>query len=150
MTYIPYIRGDWFSQLDVKDDFLADPSIDNYYRLFKELKEKGFAEYPLTTDNNKLRLEGVFNHAFGITSTIMKDGDNYIFYHVSDGERAKLEWLHKLYEEGLFDPEFITNTWDVMEQKFYEGKSAVISGRAGDVGQIHDTKMIQTNGEGSA
>mgnify|MGYP000846985920 CR=1 FL=1 len=150
MTYVPYIRGDWFSQLDVKDDFLADPSIDNYYRLFKELKEKGFAEYPLTTDNNKLRLEGVFNHAFGITSTIMKDGDNYIFYHVSDGERAKLEWLHKLYEEGLFDPEFITNTWDVMEQKFYEGKSAVISGRAGDVGQIHDTKMIQTNGEGSA
>lgn len=150
MTYVPYIRGDWFNQLSIKDEFLANPTVENYYKMFKEIKDKGLAEYPLTTDNNKLRLDGVFNHAFGITSTIMKEGDKYIFYHVSQGEKAKLEWLNKLYTEGLFDPEFITNTWDVMEQKFYEGKSALISGRAGDVGQIHDTKMIQTNGEGAA
>ena len=147
MTYVPVMRSDWFNQLQIKDEFLANPTPDNYYKLFKEIKDKGLAQYPLTTDNNKLRLDSVFNHAFGVTSTIMKEGDKYIFYHVSQGEKAKLEYLAKLYADGLFDNEFITNTWDVMEQKYYEGKSALISGRAGDVVQIHDTKMTQTNGQ---
>lgn len=150
MTYVGTMRSDWLDKLDIKDEFLANPTIDNYYALFKELKDKGICEYPLTTDNNKLRLDGVFNMAFGVTSTVMEENGKYIFYHVSQGEKAKLEFLAKLYAEGLFDSEFITNTWDVMEQKFYEGKSAVISARAGDVMQIHDNKMTQTHGESAA
>lgn len=151
LTYCGLIRSDWFNQLDSADALMADPTPENYYNMFKELKDKGICEYPLTTDNNKLRLDGVFNQAFGITSTIMQaDDGSYHFMHVSEGTRDKLEYLHKLYKEGLFDPEFITNTWDVMEQRYYDGIAAVISARVGDVAQIHEDKMVQVNGESAS
>ena len=41
----------------------------------------------------------------------------------------------------------MTNTWDVMEQKFYDGKVGVLSGTAGAVIQIYNNKMTSVNGD---
>ena len=145
-TYVPNIRTDLLNKLDSKDTFLADPTPENFTALLSELKEKKLAEYPLTTDNNKLRLDGFLNQAFGITTSIMKYEDKWIFAEISEGTKAKLKYLNSLYTEGLLDPEFITNTWDVMEQRYYEGISAVISARAGATIKIHDDKMVAVHG----
>jgi len=146
-TYSANIRTDILNQLDTKDTFLADPTPDNFYLLLKEIKEKGLAEYPLTTDNNKLRLDGFMNQAFGIKTSLMKVDGKWIFAEVAQGTKDKLAYLNKLYTEGLLDPEFITNVWDVMEQRYYEGISAVISARVGATTKIHDDKMIAVHGD---
>lgn len=148
-TYTANVRTDILNQLDCKDTFLADPTVENFHALLKEIKDKGLAEYPLTTDNNKLRLDGFMNQAFGITGTVMNVDGKYVFAEVTEGSKAKLKFLHQLYEEGLFDHEFLTNTWDVMEQRYYEGIAQIISGRVGATTKIYDDKMVATHGEGA-
>lgn len=145
-TYSAMLRTDWIDQLDIKDTFMADPTPDNFYLLLKELKDKGICEYPLTTDNNKLRLDGFLNQAFGIETSIMNVDGKWVFAEVTDGTKEKLRFLNKLYAEGLFDPNFVTHAWDTMEQVFYEGKSAVIGGRIGGTTKVYDDKMVATNG----
>ena len=54
----------------------------------------------------------------------------------------------KLYKDGLLDPEYLTDTWDTMEQKFYEGKTGIIAGTLSST-QIYDNKMRSVNGEES-
>lgn len=146
-TYTANMRTDILDQLAIKDTFMADPSIDNFYALLKEIKDKGLATYPLTTDSNKLRLDGFMNQAFGITGSIMKVDDKYVFAEVTEGSKEKLKFLHKLYQEQLLDPEFITNSWDVMEQRYYEGISSIISARVGATIKIHDDKMVAAHGD---
>jgi putative aldouronate transport system substrate-binding protein len=68
----------------------------------------------------------------------------------SQAEKSKLEFYAKLYKDGLLDPEYLTDAWDAMEQKFYDGAIAFIAGTAGDVIQVYDNKMMSLNGEASA
>ena len=42
----------------------------------------------------------------------------------------------------------LTDTWDTMEQKFYEGKTGIIAGTLSST-QIYDNKMRSVNGEES-
>ena len=64
---------------------------------------------------------------------------------------TKLSLIHiyaKLYKDGILDPEYLTDTWDTMEQKFYEGKTGIIAGTLSST-QIYDNKMRSVNGEES-
>lgn len=146
-TYTPVIRDDWAQQLDSYKALVADPTPDNYYAFFKEMKDKGLAEYGITADGSTARLDSIFNHAFGITASVVKEDGKWVFSKASQAEKAKLEFYAKLYADGLLDPEFLTNTWDVMEQKFYDGKVGVLSGTAGAVIQIYNNKMTSVNGD---
>ena len=146
----PVIRTDWAEQMDSFDALMADPTVDNYYAFFKELKDKGLVKYALSGDGDTARFNSIFNHAFGVTGTVVQEDGQWIFSKASQAEKAKLEFFAKLYAEGLLDPDYLTNTWDVLEQKFYEGDLAVIAGTAGAVIQIYDTKMVSVNGEEAA
>ncbi len=143
---IPLIRKDHFEQLDSAKKVLEDPTVENYYAMFKEMKEKELCEYSITTDGGIIKLDNVFNHAFGVTATIVKDGDNWVYSAATDAEKEKLAFYAKLYAEGLLDNEYVTKQWDTMEQAFYEGKACFVAGTAGDVVNVYNNKMIQTNG----
>ena len=52
--------------------------------------------------------------------------------------------------QGLLDPDFLTNTWDVMEQRWYDGDAAIVAGTAGGTVQVYDTKMRAVHGEDAA
>lgn len=145
---IPAMRKDWAEQLDSYEKLIADPTVDNYYNLFKEMKDKGLAEYALTADGSTARLDSIFNQAFGVTGTIVKEDGKWIFSKESQAEKDKLEFYAKLYKDGLLDPEYLTDTWDTMEQKFYEGKTGIIAGTLPST-QIYDNKMRSVNGEES-
>lgn len=145
----PVIRTDWAEQMDSYKALVDDPTPDNYYNFFKELKDKGLVECAITADGDTARLDTIFNHAFGVTGTVVKEDGKWIFSKASQAEKSKLEYYAKLYKDGLLDPDYLTNTWDVMEQKFYEGKAGVVSGTAGAVIQIYNQKMVQTNGDAS-
>lgn len=146
---IPVMRSDWFNSLESGKALLADPTPDNYYAVFKEMKAKGLCQYPFTTDGTIAKLDSVFNHAFGITSTIIKVDGKYVYSKATQFEKNKLAYYAKLYNDGLLDKEYLTKQWDTMEQAFYEGKAGIIAGNAGDVINVYDNKMIQTKGSGA-
>lgn len=146
---IPVMRSDWFSSLESSKALLENPTPDNYYAMFKEMKDKGITEYPITTDGTIAKLDSVFNHAFGVTGTIMKVDGKYVYSKATKFEKDKLAFYAKLYKDGLLDKEYVTKQWDTMEQAFYEGKAGFVAGTAGDVVNVYNNKMVQTNGDAS-
>lgn len=143
----PGIRTDLAEQTESFAALMEDPTIDNYYAFMKELKEKGLCTYALTADGDTSRFDSIFNHAFGVTGTCVQENGQWIFAKASQAEKAKLEFYAKLYAEGLMDPDYLTNTWDVMEQRWYEGTAAIVAGTAGATVQVYDTKMQSVHGE---
>ncbi len=143
----PVIRSDIFAKLESGAALMEDPSIDNYYAMFKEIVEGGHAKYVTTTDGGITRLDSIFNQAFGVTSTIMNVDGKYVYGKTTEFEKAKLEFYAKLYAEGLLDPEYITKGWEAMEQAFYTGEVAMLAGTAGAVIDIYNTKIIEAQGE---
>ncbi|GAB6109425.1 extracellular solute-binding protein [Fusibacter bizertensis] len=146
---IPVMKTDLFNGLASSAALLAEPTVDNYYAMFKEIKDKGLAKYPITTDGTLSKLDSVFNHAFGVTTTIMNIDGKYVYSNATEFEKNKLAFYAKLYKEGLLDNEYVTKQWDTMEQAFYEGDAAFIAGTAGDVVNVYNNKMVQTNGADS-
>lgn len=143
----PVIRKDTFDKLESSKALLADPTPDNYYKMFKEIKDKGLAKYPITTDGDLTRMDSVFNHAFGVTATVLKVDGKWVYAKATEFEKKKLEFYAKLYKEGLIDKEYLTNKWDTMEKAFYEGDAAFVAGTAGKVIDIYNNKMVQTKGK---
>lgn len=149
-TSTPVMRTDWTEQLETYDDLIADPTVDNYYNFFKEMKDKGLVKYAISADGDTSRFDSIFNHAFGVTGTCIQEDGKWIFSQASQAEKNKLEFYAKLYADGLLDPNFLTNTWDVMEQEFYDGDVGVIAGTAGATIQIYDTKMVSLYGDSAS
>lgn len=149
--FAPVMRADVLEKAaTTKDAFLADPTPDNYYALLKELTDNGTVKMGVTVDGGLARLDSIFNQAFGVSATIVKDGDKWVYAKVTEAEKNKLAFYAKLYADGLLDPDYITKAWDTMEQAFYDGDAALIAGTAGDVIQVYNTKMVSLHGEGAA
>jgi putative aldouronate transport system substrate-binding protein len=103
-------------------------------------------QYGIITPNNTKEMDAVFDPAFGIDATWMKnDAGEWINSRVSGGEREKLTWYASLFADGVLDPEFVTSNWEVKEDKFYNGQVGVVMGSAGPVIGIYENKMAQVN-----
>lgn len=146
-SQIPVMRQDWFDKSATGKELLANPSIDNYYHFFKEMKEKNGAKFAYTTAGNLDELDVMFAQAFGLTSTWIKGADGkYAFGKTTSFEKDKLEFYAKLYKEGLLDPEFLTKKWDTKEKAFYDSQAAIIAGTQGKVIDLYNNKMTSQNG----
>jgi putative aldouronate transport system substrate-binding protein len=143
---IPVIREDWANRLRSFQPLMANPTVDNSYALFKEMKDSGLARWPITVDGGTARLDSVFNHAFGVTATIMNQNGKWVYSNVTEQEKNKLEFYARLYREGLLDNGYVTKAWDTMEQAFYEGTSGFVAGTAGAVIDVYNNKMKETQG----
>ena len=144
---VPVMRTDILDSLEIKDTFLADPSIDNYYKLFQELKAKGYTAV-WTIPGELAEINNTFDQAFGLTTTWMQQDDgSYIYSAVSDQAKEKLDFYVKLYQEGLLDNDYLTDTWETKENKFYSGETAIISGTQGAVIDVYNNNQIAANGE---
>lgn len=82
----------------------------------------------------------------GVFGTWMKNAEGkWVNARVTDAEKAKIEFYARLASKGLFDKEYVTNTYDVKEDKFYTGKAGVIFGSSPEVIDIYSGKMRQTH-----
>ncbi|MDD4083501.1 MAG: extracellular solute-binding protein [Sphaerochaetaceae bacterium] len=144
---VPIVRGDWFNELDSSKALASNPTPDNYYAFFKEMKAKGLCEWPLTIAGETSRLDSMFNHAFGVESTLVKQNGKWVYSQVTEGEKNKLAFYAKLYKEGLLDNNYLTKNWETKEKAFYEGDSGMIIGTAGAVINIYNNKLMQTQGD---
>jgi putative aldouronate transport system substrate-binding protein len=145
----PVMRQDWLDKLG-----MAPPTtVEEYEALFKAIHEGDLDgdgtpgnTLGLTGYGNTNELDSIFNQAFGVTSTWMKDASGaWVNSRVTDAEKAKIEYYARLASEGLFDKEYVTNTFDVKEDKFYTGKAGVIFGSSPEVIDIYGGKMNQAH-----
>ncbi|SCW70804.1 putative aldouronate transport system substrate-binding protein [Paenibacillus tianmuensis] len=144
---VPVVRQDWFDKTASGKELLVNPTVDNYYTFFKELKEKNGTKFAYTTAGTLDELDAMFGQAFGLTSTWLKGEDGkYAFGKTTSFEKDKLEFYAKLYKDGLLDPEFLTKKWDTKEKAFYDGQAAVIAGTQGKVIDLYNTKSTSQNG----
>jgi putative aldouronate transport system substrate-binding protein len=150
---VPVVRKDWFDKMKTSKALLENPSVDNYYAFFKELKNTppggaGKPSYAITAAGSISELDTIFNGAFGNSTTWIKGSDGkYSYSKISQGEKDKLAFYNKLYKEKLLDNEYLTKQWDTMEKAFYEGQTGVMSGTCGKVIDLYDSKSKKANGD---
>ena len=146
----PVMRKDWYDSLPSAKAVTANPTVDTYYALFKDLVAKKGAKFGISVTgktNGVEELDAIFDAAFGNTSTWMKGSDGkWAYVRVSANEKAKLEFYAKLFKEGLLDPEYLTKAWDTKEQVFYEGKAGIIPGVAPGSIDVYANKMMKAQG----
>ena len=76
----------------------------------------------------------------------MKNAEGqWVNARVTDAEKAKIAFYAGLAAKGLYDKEYVTNTFDVKEDKFYTGKAGVIFGSSPEVVDIYSGKMRQAH-----
>ncbi|MEG0491781.1 MAG: extracellular solute-binding protein [Clostridia bacterium] len=143
----PVVRADFLAAAPSYEAFVADPTPDAYAKLLKEIMDnEESVKYGITVDGGLARLDSIFNHAFGVTSTVMNVDGKFVYSMVTEQEKNKLAFYAKLYADGILDPDYITKAWDTMEQAFYDGECALIAGTAGDVIQLYNAKMLESKG----
>ncbi len=142
----PVIRTDWLEKLGGK----KPETVDEYTALFQaihdgDLDGDGTAgnTLGLTAYVNTNELDDIFNQAFGVTGTWMKDASRRVGALARDRcqEKAKIAYYAELAAKGLFDKEYVTNKFDVKEDKFYTGKAGVIFGSSAETVGIYGGKM---------
>lgn len=145
----PVMRQDWLDQLGLE----PPQTVEEYEALFQAIHDADLDgdgtpgnTLGLTGYGTTAELDSVFNQAFGVTGTWMKNADGaWVNSRVTDAEKAKIEFYAGLAAKDLFDKEFVTNTWDVKEDKFYTGKAGVIFGSSPEVIDIYTGKMRQAH-----
>jgi putative aldouronate transport system substrate-binding protein len=143
----PVMRKDWYDSLPSARAVAANPTVDSYYALFKDLVALKGAKFGICVTgktNGVEELDAIFDAAFGNTSTWVKGADGkWAYSRATANEKAKLEFYAKLYKEGLLDPEYLTKAWDTKEQVFYEGKAGMIPGVAPGSIDVYVNKMLK-------
>jgi len=117
-------RKDWLDDLGMEPPRTPD----QFYDMLKAFKEKKGAEVPLSTTYANLK-NMVINHSitdgFGLVTTGWYHMDGTVHYGYYDPEtKDVLQFMNKLYKDGLLDPEFAT--LDAATEK-----SNILTGRSG-------------------
>ncbi|HIU19771.1 MAG TPA: extracellular solute-binding protein [Candidatus Limiplasma stercoravium] len=126
------IRKDWLDKLGLEEP----KTLDDWYAVLKAFKEKdpngnGVADEIPMTNYSGLSQMLVWGNVWGLhlrqSGGFYPDDNGVVQYEFID-ERAKemLAWLNKLYTEGLYDMEAITNT----RSQFTSRMSSDIAGAA--------------------
>ena len=146
----PVIRTDWLEKLGIaaadRRSMSTRPSSRPSTTPISMATAPPGNTFGVTTADNTNELDSIFNQAFGITGTWMKnDAGEWIHARISNQERDKLAWYAELAAKGLYDKEYITSKFDVKEDKFYTGKAGVIFGSSAEVIDIYGGKMRQAH-----
>ena len=103
-------------------------SPETFYQALKKLKELYPDSYPLTSKTGK-NIVTNYSLAWGGLRCYdtYYDEETKLWKYADTAPETKelLDYLHKLYKEGLLDPEFLTNTQPAWTTKMTNGKSFV-------------------------
>ena len=136
------VRQDWLDDLGME----APRTAEQFYDMLVAFKEEKGAEVPFSTTLNNLKayfLHHAITDAFGLVSTSFYHMDGEIHYGYAEAEvKQVFEFVHKLYVDGLLDPEFAT--LDAATEK-----SNILTGRSGCthllVGSVNGYRDSQEN-----
>ena len=149
LTPVPVIRTDVLNSCASAQTVLNDPTIENYTKLFDELMADHEAVWGL--DGTLNGINAMFDQAFGLTDTWLKDDSGiYVYGRVSDQSLEELKYYAELYQKGIIDKDYLSANWEVKENDFYSNKTAIISGNQGAVINLYNSNQVAANGEGAA
>lgn len=122
------LRDDWVQELGIE----VPETADEFYEMLKLFKEKKGATVPFSTTSfwvDQLLDSGIITSAFGLpkASSYQKDGKVHFGFAQPEYKLA-LEYLNKLYSEGLLDPNYSTLDNDTMNANMMNGQSGVTVG----------------------
>lgn len=125
-------RQDWLDEIGMDVPTTAD----EFYQMLKAYKEELGIEYPFSTVlgqlNGNLVGSGYLTTPFGLPKADWYQIDGELHYGYAEAEyQDVLEYLHKLYEEGLIDPNFSTIDAQTQRSNFMNGLSGVVADSAG-------------------
>ena len=111
-------------------------TLDEFYNCLTTLKNYYGDEYiiltgpflPTTEKNENWKFPKVIASAFGIWNEWMVDEQGNVIYMTEHPNfEAMLNYMTKLYDEGLLDPDWAVNTNDSVNEKFSSGKAIITS-----------------------
>lgn len=109
-------------------------TLDEFYNCLVTLKNYYGDKYiiltgpylPPTEKNENWKFPKVIASAFGIWNEWMTDENGKVIYMTeAEGFKDMVEFLQKLYKEGLIDPDWAVNTNDSVNEKFTSGKAII-------------------------
>ena len=121
--------GTWYvnkAELD-KLGLEVPKTIDEVTEMLRAMKADGL-EYPFSASYTQFGPETIWNQfaSFGVPENtyyyFIDENEKVQFTGAQPGYRACLEWLHQLYEEGLMDPESLTQDSNLWANKVNEGQ----------------------------
>ncbi|GIN69589.1 hypothetical protein J14TS2_00640 [Bacillus sp. J14TS2] len=125
---MPVVRQDWMEKLNLEEP----KTLDDFYNVFKAFKEQD-PDGNGKDDTYGLATAGLYD----IQPFLSAEGVKYKYVINDDGKRTipistekavpVLEWLAKLYDEGLLDPAFATNGGGEMQQLFLSDKVGMVT-----------------------
>ena len=127
------VRDDWCEELGLP----VPETADEYYTMLKAFKEKKGVEIPLCINTDFLKdmlNRGAITSPFGLVTmdTYVDKGTVKIGYAQPEF-KGVLEWLNKLYAEGLLDPNFATVDKETITANMLTGKSGASAGACGSI-----------------
>lgn len=146
-TKVPVVRTDFLEKTTSGSKLLADPTPENYKAFFNELVEKKMTKNGVTVAGDITELDYIFNAAFGVSKSWVKEDGKYVYKKVTDAEKQKLAFYRELYEEKLLDNQYLTKAWDTKEDAFYNNDTAVIVGTNGKVIDLYNSRQKEVNGD---
>ncbi|MFC7680381.1 extracellular solute-binding protein [Paenibacillus sp. GCM10028914] len=120
-------RKDVFDELGIK----AWTNTDEFYEALKKLKEEYPNSYPYASKNKEFIFRD-WGYGWGIS------GANYPMYYdesakvwkfasIQPEHKEMIDFMKKLYNEGLLDPEFLTDTQESWTAKMTTGNKAFVT-----------------------
>ncbi len=114
-------RFDLFKKHNIK----VPETIDEFYTAAKKLKELYPDIYPINISTPGFTLQRAFAHIYHTNYGLYYNGEEFAYGPVEDSTREMLTYLHKLYEEELIDPEFLTDDDARATEKAVTGKTFI-------------------------
>lgn len=132
------VRTDWLEELGMEMPETAD----ELYDVLVAFRDKKGATAPMTAVWQFMTTrgldQGIFTSAAGLVRGSYYQVDGKVHYgYAEENYKGVLEYLHKLYEENLFDHNFLTIDDATMKSNMLNGISGVTVGFAGSgIGNI--------------
>lgn len=122
---------------------LSEPKTwDDLYTVLKAIKQAHPDSYPLSDRFKGQNLLGLLSQSYGTSAGWAQPGNvatfdqasgKFVYAGATPQYKAMVEYLQKLVNEGLLDPESFTQDDDTAIQKFSTGKSFAISSNAQNI-----------------
>ena len=115
----------------LKENNLSIPTtLDEMYEVAKALKEAGVSNYPIIQHEEWQNPEDVVFRAYhtSANNSLGKfwNGEAYAYGPITEDYKLALQYLNKLYTEGLISPDYFTHTVDNGNAAIADGSACII------------------------
>ena len=117
------IRKDWLDELGLE----IPVTLDDWYTVLKAFQTEKGCEHPLSYVNMFAELSNCFASAYdvalpvsgysGASAYVINEDGKVEYGAMGDGYKQYLEFMHKLYEEGLLDPDYLVQDRTTVQTK---------------------------------